>query len=275
LRPQSVLLTFFGDYVADTTQAVSSASVIALLDKAGVKAPATRATLSRMVRRGLLDRHAAGRRTFFNLTPFGLRTVLDGRSRAQTHEEIDTVWDGVWTIITFSLPGKAQRERHQLRAVLTWSGFGRVNSGVWAAPRRVDVVELLCHLDVLEHVQVFDGWPAAPTLGAELVRQSFGLDSVAANYTEFVARWRAAHAAGAGAMEDPLAARVVVSTDWLQTIRDDPRLPEEFLDGDWPAGPARNLYHALEQGLRSLAEDQALLRLEHLTVTVTDSRQPP
>jgi phenylacetic acid degradation operon negative regulatory protein len=227
-----------------------------------------------MVRRGLLNRHAAGRRAFFSLTPFGLRTVLAGRSRAQTSEVLETGWDGVWTIVTFSLPSEAQRERHELRAVLTWSGFGRVNSGVWAAPRRVDVVELLCDLDVLEHVTVFEGRPAAPTFGAALVRQSFGLDSVAANYVGFVARWRAVHAAGAGAMEDPLAARVVVSTDWLQTIRDDPRLPEEFLDDDWPAGPARDLYRALEQGLRPLAGEQAELRLEHLTVTATDSKQP-
>ena len=61
LRPQSVLLTFVGDYASDPGASVAAASVIGLLESAGIGASATRATLSRMVKRGLLERAPLGR----------------------------------------------------------------------------------------------------------------------------------------------------------------------------------------------------------------------
>ena len=265
LRPQSVLLTFFGDYLDDTSLAVSSSSVIELLDATGVSEQAARATLSRMVRRNLLHRHTQGRRAYFSLTTFGLRTVLDGRSRAQEPDPFDRGWDGRWTLVSFSLPESAQRQRHELRAVLSWAGFGMVNNGLWAAPREVDAVALLEHLEVLEHVHVFSGRPEAPTDAAALARRAFDLTAVADRYAAFLTRWRPVGRAGAGAVADPLAARVVLSADWLQVIRDDPRLPEPFLETGWPALPARDLYRGLEAALRPLALEQAALRLDRTT----------
>ncbi len=266
LRPQSVLLTFFGDYLDDTTLAVSSSSVIELLGAAGVSEQAARATLSRMVRRSFLHRHTEGRRAFFSLTDFGLRTVLDGRNRAQEPDAFDRTWDGRWTLVSFSLPENAQRRRHELRAVLSWAGFGMVNNGLWAAPREVDAVALLEHLDVLDHVHVFSVRPEAPTDPGELARRSFDLTEVAHRYAAFLVRWRPVGRAGAAAVADPLAARVVLSADWLQVIRDDPRLPPDFLDASWPAVPARALYRGLADDLRPRAHEQAALRLERMIV---------
>ncbi|MGE3810900.1 MAG: PaaX family transcriptional regulator C-terminal domain-containing protein [Candidatus Nanopelagicales bacterium] len=262
LRPQSVLLTLFGDYVDGEGQYVAARGVLDLLDTAGVGEHATRATLNRMVKRGLLARQAIGRQAYFGLTAFGRRTVLDGRERAHLSELVDAGWDGRWTLVSFSMPEDASKQRHELRSRLLWAGFGMVQPGLWAAPRSVDVADLIADLDGREHVDVFSGAPQAPSDGAEMLRRAFDLDALAARYDEFATRWSRLARAGARRTKDPLACRVVLSTDWLQVIREDPRLPLEFLDPRWPALEAGRLYRSFDEDLRPLAEEQAAERLD-------------
>lgn len=260
LRPQSVLLAFFGDYVVEPGSVVAAAGVLDVLEQAGVGTHATRATLSRMVKRGLLHRVAEGRQAYFGLTDFGRRTVLEGRERAQVADVVDRGWDGRWTFVGFSLPESSQRERHLLRSRLSWAGFGMVQGGLWAAPHDVDVVALLDDLDVLAHVTAFRGEPLAPTETTRMVAEAFDLDVLAARYDAFVRRWTAT--AASDDLEDPLTARVVLSADWGIVLRDDPRLPIELLPEPWPALAARDLQRALDKRLRRPAETEARRRLD-------------
>jgi phenylacetic acid degradation operon negative regulatory protein len=261
LRPQSVLLGFFGDFVSDPHTAVSASSVVDVLGGVGVGVHATRATLSRMVRRGLLRREAQGRQAYFGLTDFGLRTVIDGRRRTQETDIVDRGWDGRWTLVSFSLPEDSQRQRHDLRARLSWAGFGMVNAGLWAAPRHVDVVSLLDDLDVLDGVRAFTGEPAAPSGGAGLVRDLYDLDGIASGYDAFLRRWRPYDRA-VDRVPDPLVARVVLAADWLLVVRHDPRLPVQFLPGDWPGYAALELQRRLVTELAGPSEREALRRLD-------------
>jgi phenylacetic acid degradation operon negative regulatory protein len=269
LRPQSMLLTFFGDYADSEDQVVAATSVLDLFEAVGVGAHATRATLTRMVKRGLLRRVALGRKAYFGVTPFGRRTVLDGRDRAQVADVVDRDWDGRWTFVSYSLPDAAQRERHVLRSRLTWGGFGMLQAGLWAAPREVDVVELLADLDVLPHVHAFRGEPSAPTGTARMVSQCYDLPVLAAGYDEFLARWRPLADDSADADADALSARILLATDWLLVLRADPRLPVELLPDGWPALPARALHRELERRLRVPAEREARSRLEILASPAT------
>src|SRR5262245_253025 len=66
-RPQSLMLTFLGDYLYETERCVFSGSVIDVLGRLGVSEHATRSTLTRMVNRGLLRRQKQGRRMYFGL----------------------------------------------------------------------------------------------------------------------------------------------------------------------------------------------------------------
>ncbi len=254
LRPQSVLLTFFGDFVAQADVLVASGTVVDLLGRVGVAEAAARATLSRMTRRGLLRRDVRGRQAYFGLTDLGRRTVLDGRARVrEAGVATSAPWDGAWTVVAFSMPESWQRERHGLRARLAWAGFGMVQAGLWVAPRRVDVAPVLSGLGIDDHVRVFTGAPAAPTDATRLVAEAYDLPALAARYEEFLARWDGADAADDG---DPLARLVVLSTDWLQTVRDDPRLPLDFLPSDWPAVRAEARFRLLLGGLVEAAEEQ-------------------
>jgi phenylacetic acid degradation operon negative regulatory protein len=266
LRPQSVLLTFFGDFAAGTDVAVAAAGILDVLDGVGVGAAATRATLNRMVKRGLLRRVASGRQAYFGLTEFGLSTVLDGRQRAQEADVVDREWDGRWTLVSFSLPEDSQRQRHALRSRLSWAGFGMVHAGLWAAPRTVDVPRLLGDLGILDRVRAFSGEPLDPTEGVALVREAFDLDTLAERYDGFVRRW-SPYDRAAERMADPLVGRVLVSSDWLLVLRHDPRLPVQFLPRDWPGHAAMSLQRRLVARLRAPSERMARTRLDLLSVT--------
>jgi phenylacetic acid degradation operon negative regulatory protein len=260
LRPQAVLLPFFGDYVLHG--AVASASVVDLLERIGVGPAATRATLNRMVKRGLLERRQAGRQAYFGLTGFGRQTVEDGASRANSTEVVGRRFDGTWTFVAFSLPDEAQRERHSLRSRLAWAGFGMVQAGLWASPRDVDVDSLLADLDVAGRISVFTGQPKPPADGAALVASAFDVEDVALGYRGFLDRWAAWVDVPASSASDPLAARIVLGADWLQVIRHDPRLPLAFLDPAWPALPAGELYRSLHARLARPAERAARDQLD-------------
>lgn len=261
LRPQSVLFTVFGDYAADDGVVLGAARLVDLLEGAGVGATASRAALNRMTKRGLLQRAASGRQAYFGLTDFGRRTLLDGRDRALVADVVDRGWDGSWTLVSFSLGDDAQRERHELRSRLIWAGFGMVQAGLWAAPREVDVAALLSDLDVGQGVNAFTARSVAPTDAPSLVRAAYDLDALAAQYDGFVARWRPL-ADRIDDVDDAVLARAVLGTDWLLALRDDPRLPVQFLDATWPGITARDLHHDLESHLRPRAEAAVAERLD-------------
>ena len=261
LRPQSVLFTVFGDYAADDGVVLGAARLVDLLEGAGVGATASRAALNRMTKRGLLQRAASGRQAYFGLTDFGRRTLLDGRDRALVADVVDRGWDGSWTLVSFSLGDDAQRERHELRSRLIWAGFGMVQAGLWAAPREVDVAALLSDLDVGQGVNAFTARSVAPTDAPGLVRAAYDLDALAAQYDGFVARWRPL-ADRIDEVDDAVLARAVLGTDWLLALRDDPRLPVQFLDATWPGITARDLHHDLESHLRPRAEAAVAERLD-------------
>jgi phenylacetic acid degradation operon negative regulatory protein len=264
-RPQSVLLVYFGDFVADEGVLVASSSVVDLLDRVGVGEAAARATLSRMTRRGLLRREVRGRRAYFGLTEHGLRTVVGGRTRVRDDGVAATSrWDGAWTVVAFSMPETWQRERHDLRARLGWAGFGMVQAGLWVAPRRVDVPAVVDGLGLDDHLRVFEGAPAGPTDAGRLVAEAYDLGALARRYTGFLERWsdgdstdgEQADGDRAASGPDPLARLVVLGTDWLQVVRDDPRLPLDFLPEGWPAVSAETLYRSLLGRLAPAALEQ-------------------
>lgn len=283
LRPQAVLLIVFGDYLVEPGTMVAASSIVAVLDAVGVGEAAARATLSRMVRRGLLHRVVHGRRALFGLTDHGRRTTLGGRSRVREGQLVAEHWDGSWTVVGFSMPEAWQRERHDLRARLLWAGFGMIQSGLWVCPRRVDVVAALDGLGLDEHVRVFDAVPAAPTEAARLVADAYDLPELARRYTAFVDRW--ARFAPVGSQGDPtnlidpahptgvdrgagrvdaFSRRLVLAVDWLQMVRADPRLPLAFLPPQWPAVDAEALYRSLDDALQTAAQRQAGERLDLL-----------
>ncbi|MEU3610741.1 PaaX family transcriptional regulator C-terminal domain-containing protein [Streptomyces sp. NPDC006872] len=261
LRPQSLMLAFFGNHVLEEGDlCVYSGSIIDVLGRVGVGEQAVRSTLTRMVSRGLLRRQREGRRMYFGLTEQATRVLWDGRTRIWRDSAVNDDWDGDWTLLGFSLPESRQRERHDLRSRLAWSGFGALYSGLWIAPGRVDVAAVVAELGLTAHVKIFH---ASADEGIDIglmIRDTWDLESIAARYVSFDKRWTAHLNAGPG--DDPIGIRLRLVSEWLWTIRTDPRLPARHLPPDWPARPAQDTFRRVAEQTAAPAERQAHEALE-------------
>ncbi|MCO5984644.1 PaaX family transcriptional regulator [Actinoallomurus spadix] len=241
-RPQSLMLSFFGIHVLDRPVALSSASIIHVLARVGVGEDAVRSTLTRMVRRDLLERHRRGRKMYFGLTTRAVEVLRDGHRRVWQTGAVNRGWDGTWTVVGFSLPDSWRRERHDLRSRLLWGGFGPLQSGMWAAPGRIDVAALVDGLGLGAHLKAFQGVAVEPTDAARLIEAAFDVPGIARRYQEFLSRWDGPEPA---AESDVLARQLLLHTDWLDLVRRDPHLPAEHLPADWPAVRAEQVFHSL------------------------------
>ncbi|MEW2301306.1 PaaX family transcriptional regulator C-terminal domain-containing protein [Streptomyces sp. NPDC006655] len=235
-RPQSLLLAFFGNHVLEQGPlGVYSGSIIAVLGRAGVGEQAVRSTLTRMVNRDLLRRQRQGRKMYFGLTPLAAQILHDGRRRIWETGAVNDDWDGSWTLLGFSLPESWQRQRHDLRSQLSWSGFGPLYSGLWIAPGRVDVSAVVAELGLSAHVKIFHALADEATDIDVMIRDTWDLESIAARYEDFRARWEAWRP---GPDDDAVVTRLRLVSEWLDIIRTDPRLPARHLPADWPARAA-------------------------------------
>ncbi|WP_307835447.1 PaaX family transcriptional regulator [Streptomyces adelaidensis] len=245
-RPQSLMLAFFGEHVLDERPlCVYSGSIIDVLGRAGVGEQAVRSTLTRMVNRGLLQRQRQGRKMYFGLTPHATQILHDGGERIWKTSAVNDDWDGTWTLLGFSLPESWQRQRHDLRSRLIWSGFGPLYSGLWIAPADVDITDIVAELGLAAHVKIFHARADDATDIDLMIRDAWDLDGVAARYLTFEKNWSACPGGDCG---DPIATRLRLVAEWLGTIRTDPRLPARHLPSDWPA-------HAAEETFRRIAAD--------------------
>jgi phenylacetic acid degradation operon negative regulatory protein len=227
------MLTFLGNYVLQRDIAVFSGSFIELFGRLGVGEHAIRSTLTRMVGKELLSRHRQGRRMHFGLTESSTRILLDGERRVWTAGAVNDDWDGRWTVLAFSMPESWQDRRHGLRSRLTWAGFGSLGNGMWIAPSRVDVAPIAAGLGLNGHVKVFTGAAEQPTDVPEMIRDAYDLDRLATGYRAFLNRWDRPDPLPDA--PDDLARFLWMTTEWLQLIRIDPRLPAEHLPPEWPA----------------------------------------
>ena len=261
LRPQTLMLTLLGRYLLGREVAVSAASVIEVFARVGVGEHAARSTLTRMVNRGLLSRQRHGRAMYFGLTERSERILRDGEARLWKLGAVNRDWDGVWTLLGFSLPESWQKQRHELRSQLAWAGFGPLFNGLWVAPGRAAVDEIVGSLGLESHVKAFHASTIPGTDVDQMIRETWDLDAIAAPYHAFAERWRNVETElDQGA--DPLAATLLMNSDWLRVIRDDPRLPIEHLPANWPAAEAEALFVRVDRRAQQDAARIAELLLD-------------
>jgi phenylacetic acid degradation operon negative regulatory protein len=261
LRPQTLMLTLLGRYLLGREVAVSAASVIEVFARVGVGEHAARSTLTRMVNRGLLSRQRHGRAMYFGLTERSERILRDGEARLWKLGAVNRDWDGVWTLLGFSLPESWQKQRHELRSQLAWAGFGPLFNGLWVAPGRAAVDEIVGSLGLESHVKAFHASTIPGTDVDQMIRETWDLDAIAAPYHAFAERWRNIETE-LDEGSDPLAATLLMNSDWLRVIRDDPRLPIEHLPANWPAAEAEALFVRVDRRAQQEAARIAELLLD-------------
>ncbi|HWI72263.1 MAG TPA: PaaX family transcriptional regulator C-terminal domain-containing protein [Baekduia sp.] len=262
----SISMTLFGTHILRGDLAISSGSVIDVLGSLNVSAAATRSLLGRLVKDALLVRHPVGRQTYFSLTTGARETIGEGQRLFWS--SVDHRWDGTWTLLAFSFPDHWQRARYELRARLHLGRFGRLQSGLWIAPSRVDVPTLLGDLEFIDDVRVFNARPEPPLTVERVIQEAFDIDALATRYRTIIERWQDINDDN---VTDPLATRMLMQTEWFDVVRSDPRLPLDHLPADWPGVQAERIVRRRDEQLSAAAGRDGWQRMDTISVAQTQT----
>src|SRR5215472_10418921 len=188
-RPPRLLLTLLGDYWWRRIEPLPSAALVALLAEFGVSDSAARAALSRLTRNGLLVTSRSGRRTFVRLSTRAADVLDDGARRIFSFGATRAPWDGMWSLVAFSIPEQNRAVRDELRKALRWLGFAPLYDGLWVAPRD-QVGEVMARLAQLG-VGTATAFRASVVPGggeaSDIPARAWDLDSLRHRYEGFIA----------------------------------------------------------------------------------------
>jgi phenylacetic acid degradation operon negative regulatory protein len=270
-RPPRLLLTLLGDYWWRRTESLPSAAIVALLAEFGVSDSAARAALSRLTRNGLLVTSRSGRRTFVQLSPRAADVLNDGARRIFSFGSGPSPWDGMWSLVAFSIPEEHRAARDELRKELRWLGFAPLYDGLWVSPRdhAGEVIGRLKSLGITTATAfratalplpdgrpLADGAVPAGAAALEIPARAWDLSGLRDRYQEFTTfagLLRDQTVAGQVSVADALVARTRVMNEWRAFPALDPDLPDELLPPAWPRAAARELFIACYDLLGPLA----------------------
>jgi len=260
-----LLLTLLGDYWWQRTEPLPSAAIVALLAEFGVSDSAARAALSRLTRNGLLVTSRHGRRTYVQLSVRAADVLDDGGRRIFSFGRRPAPWDGMWSLVAFSIPEEHRAARDELRKALRWLGFAPLYDGLWVSPRdhAGEVIERLKDLGITTatafRATALPLPAGAMPLGAaplDIPSRAWDLSGLAGRYEEFTTfarHLRDQTVAGQVSVADALVARTRVMNEWRAFPAMDPDLPDELLPAAWPRATARELFIACYDLLGPLA----------------------
>jgi phenylacetic acid degradation operon negative regulatory protein len=245
-RPPRLLLTLLGDYWWQHTESLPSAALVALLAEFGVSDSAARAALSRLTRNGLLVTAKIGRRTFVRLSERAAQILDEGARHIFSFGRETQPWDGMWSLVAFSIPEHNRAARDALRKQLRWLGFAPLYDGLWVAPRdqASEVVGQLSELGI-GTATAFRARTVPGTGPDGFPQRAWDLDDLHARYQRFIAgaeELRERALAGRISPVEALVARTRVMDEWRAFPGLDPDLPGELLPDAWPRAAARELF---------------------------------
>jgi len=256
-RPPRLLLTLLGDYWWQQTESLPSAALVALLAEFGVSDSAARAALSRLTRNRLLVTAKVGRRTFVRLSERAAQILDEGGRHIFSFGRDTQPWDGMWSLVAFSIPEQNRAARDALRKQLRWLGFAPLYDGLWVAPRdqASEVVRQLAELGI----STATSFRAKTVPGTEpdgYPQRAWDLEDLKARYDDFIGyaqELRERALAGRISPVEALVARTRVMDEWRAFPGLDPDLPGELLPDAWPRATARELFIATYDLLGPLA----------------------
>jgi phenylacetic acid degradation operon negative regulatory protein len=261
MRLGPVITTVFGLYARKEHNWLSVASVVRLMADLGVDSQATRSSVSRLKRRGVLEsvRHAG--QAGYSVTAATLDALAEGDVRIFERARADT-GDG-WIVVVFSVPESERDKRHELRTSLTRLGFGTASPGVWLAPGNLagETRRVLERRGLSPYVDIFTGHHYAFGDLRSKVRTWWDLDELTAMYADFIERYSPVlGTARAGELSAQQAFRVYVPmlTQWRRLPYRDPGLPLSLLPPDWNGVTGGALFAELDTALSGPAREHAL-----------------
>ncbi|MBI2304915.1 MAG: phenylacetic acid degradation operon negative regulatory protein PaaX [Chloroflexi bacterium] len=251
-RPQSMILTLYGDYIRHRGGEIWVASLIQVLSSFGLSEQAIRSALSRMTRKGLLQTKRVGKNSYYTLTRRG-REMLDVGARRifQRHQE---PWDGQWDVVTYSIPERRREVRDRLRQDLLGLGYGTLSNATWICPydRRQEVMVLANVWKVADCIQVFRAQYQGPGSLQDLVHRCWNMEKTRQKCAAFLERYRPRYEGCLRRLEagDPpgeqecFIERFMLIHEYRRFSFFDPQLPKELVPQGWLGSEAAALFQS-------------------------------
>lgn len=261
-RGQGLAETLFADYTLPARAWLPSAAIVALLGEFGVASGAARTTISRLARRGVLERSTRGRHSSYRLTRDAATGLWIGGGLIAAYTTQPDSWDGWWTLVSFSVPEEESTRRRALRNTLRGWGYAPLYDAVWVSPCALtsEARRDLTGVAPPGSISLFRARQV--DLDATMDRhpiQAWDLAGIADQYEGFIRRWSSLlpHIAAGSVVG---AAAVRARTELMDTYRYffptlDPLLPAELLPPDWPRDRARAVCIAVYDGLAHQAQE--------------------
>ena len=247
---QEMIFTLYGDYLRHCGGVAWTGSLIELLGPFGLSQQAVRSTLSRMSRNGWLQRRKAGRHSWYSLTPKCVSLLEEGAQRI--FQPRHDPWDGLWHVLTYSIPESKRHLRRRLRKRLLWLGFGALHQATWISPRdlRAEVDQVVDALQIRPYVEFFSGEHRGFASDEEIVAHCWNLKQLNDYYASFIARYSPAFReceaklkSGDGLQpQECFVQRFMLIHEYRSSPYVDPNLPAELLPDDWLGERATRLF---------------------------------
>jgi phenylacetic acid degradation operon negative regulatory protein len=265
--PRQLIVTLYGLYARDEHNWLPIAGVVRLMRELGIDEQSVRSSISRLKRRDTLRSvrldGVAGYAlspTLLDLLRAGDRRIFDPRPARLT--------DG-WVQVIFTVPEAERDRRHELRSRLAGLGLGPLAPGVWVAPGPLaeEVCGTLERQQLGGYVDIFRGVHLGFAALSDRVRQWWDLEDLAAQYAQFVSRYRPLALRVARESQQPSAGAdaftdyVRMLTVWRRLRYRDPGLAAEVLPPRWIGIEAASVFTTLDALLRPAARRYAMRRI--------------
>ena len=241
MHARSALFDLYGDHLLHRNGSAPVAALIRLLEPLGVRPPAVRTAISRMVNQGWLEpvELAVGSDESPTVVP---GYALTDRARLRLDQAGTRIyrtdagdWDGRWHVrVLAPIADRSRRER--VRSQLRFLGMAPISDSTWVSPHSsVEVDQLLLDEDLAAVCLTSSDIGPVP-----LLLDAFDVDRLGRDYDAWLAEADdlVARAGQTGGREPNDVAAFAVRSElvhsWRKFLFSDPGLPAVLLPPDWP-----------------------------------------
>jgi phenylacetic acid degradation operon negative regulatory protein len=247
-----------------------------------------RLCVARLVKEGAIDQQGRGRRAELRLTASGRRKLEPLPQFVRLAFEQDAgraPWDGLWHVVTFSIPEERRSARNDFRESLLELGAA-VADGAYVCANDWDdaVIERADELGVTEQVTLFTATRLRVEGESEprrIAKALWDLDALAERWRQFVRDQRPTVerlGRGVNGIDDDEvrsllapAIRLVAAFDTV--MHADPLLPPELLPASWPGVAGRRILLRASNAISVLRDRHQLPALFSQYDAVMDEAQ--
>lgn len=251
MKPRSIILDLFGDYLRYAGAEVKLGDMTRLLAVFGVEPATVRVSMSRLKKEGWFTTRRQQRETVYELTEKMLHVLNEGRVRIFDRQQ--EPWQGRWTMVIYQVPETERSLREQLRKDLSWHSFGQLSTSTWVAPHDLlDAAHQLAADYPSATIDVLWCSTGDPDADRNLAARCWDLSQLAADYERFIGSYSplndpAGNAAKPGSQA--LAERTQLISDFRRFPFRDPFLPAELQPDNWPGDAAFTLFKEIHRQL--------------------------